>query len=79
MDLITVQSSNIRQIGFEEGVIISMGAKPKDVLRVVFTSGLIYDYYNVESDVFERFVHAKSVGSYFHKYIKNNYTFEKRG
>lgn len=78
MNLITVQSSNISQIGFEEGVIISMGAKPKDILRVVFTSGTVYDYYNVESDVFEQFVQAKSVGSYFHKFIKNNYTFEKK-
>ncbi len=78
MNLITVQSSNIAQIGFEEGVIISMGAKPKNVLRIVFTSGTVYDYYNVQSDVFEQFVAAKSVGSYFHKHIKNNYTFEKK-
>lgn len=78
MELISVKSSNIAQIGYEEGVIISMGAKPKDVLRVVFTSGTVYDYYGVESDVFEQFLNAKSIGSYFHKHIKNNYTFEKK-
>ncbi len=78
MELIAVESSNIAQIGFERGVQITMGAKPQDILRVVFKSGLTYDYYNVESVVYEQFLHAESVGSYFHKYIKMNYTFEKK-
>jgi hypothetical protein len=77
MELIKVQSSNIEQIGFEENKSITMNQKPINILRIIFTSGITYDYYNVEKEVYEQFSQAKSVGSYFHKFIKNQYQYEK--
>ncbi len=77
MNLVTIQSSNISQIGFEENVSITLNQRPRNVLRIVFTSGDIFDYYNVEKDDYERFLDAKSKGSYFHKFIKGVYVFEK--
>lgn len=79
MKLVTVESSNISQIGFEEGKSISLNQNPVNILRIVFTTGMIYDYYNVEKETFESLLDAKSVGSYFHKFIKNQYTYEKKG
>ena len=77
MQLITVQSSNISQIGFKENITLSFGNPGQSILRIVFTNGLIYDYYNVEREDYERFLDAKSKGQYFHKYIKNVYQYEK--
>lgn len=77
MDLIAVQSSNIAQIGFEGNRISSLNARPINILRIVFTSGDIFDYYNVEKDDFNRFLDAKSKGQFFHKFIKNVYSYEK--
>ena len=78
MDLIKVESSNIEQIGFDENVKISLNQKPISVLQIVFKSGTTYDYYNVSKETYETFLDAKSVGSYFHKFIKNNYVYEKK-
>ena len=77
MDLIAVQSSNIAQIGFESGQTNSLNAKPTNILRIVFTSGAIFDYYNVEKEDYKRFLDAKSKGQFFHKFIKNVYSYEK--
>ncbi len=79
MDLIKVQSNWIEQIGFDEKVKISLNQQPMSMLRIVFKDGVTFDYYNVEKETYEDFLNAKSVGSYFHKYIKNQYTYEKKG
>ena len=54
MNLISVQSSNIAQIGFEINRMNSMNAKPINVLRIVFVNGGIFDYYNVEKKDYEK-------------------------
>ena len=77
MNLISVQSSNIAQIGFEINRMNSMNAKPINVLRIVFINGGIFDYYNVEKKDYENFLKAESKGAYFHKFIKNVYSYEK--
>ena len=77
MKLVTVESSNISQIGFEEDKVITLNQRPINILRVVFNNGLIYDYYNVEKDVFERFLDSNSKGKYLHEFITNNYQYEK--
>lgn len=78
MELKKVKSSNIEQIGFEENVSISLNQAPKNILRIVFTSGFTYDYYDVSKEVYEDFLKADSVGKYFHEFIKNDYIFEKK-
>ncbi len=79
MKLVTVESSNISQIGFEENKTITLNQRPINILRVVFVNGLIYDYYNVEKDVYERFLDAKSKGQFLHKFITKQYQYEKVG
>ena len=77
MNLISVQSSNIAQIGFEINRMNSMNAKPINVLRIVFVNGGIFDYYNVSKQDYENFLKSESKGAYFHKFIKNVYSYEK--
>ena len=77
MNLVSVQSSNIDQIGFEINRMTSMNAKPINVLRIVFVSGNTFDYYNVSKQDYENFLTAESKGAYFHKIIKNVYSYEK--
>jgi len=76
INLISVKSSNIRQIGYEENRQLSLGRKV-NVIRIVFLTGTIYDYYNVAKPVFDKFLKAKSKGEYFHTYIKEKYIYEK--
>lgn len=77
MRLITVESSNISQIGFEENYSISFNQVPRNVLRIVFWNGNTYDFYNVEKEVYNSFLDSDSKGSYFHANIKNEYPNEK--
>jgi len=49
----------------------------KQVLRVVFVSGLVYDYKNVPEQVYNDMKMSFSKGTYLNKYIKGNYPFEK--
>ena len=79
MKMIKVQSTNIDQIGFKENTKISLNQKPINILRIIFTSGTTYDYYNVLKEDYENFLNAKSKGAYFHRYIKNVYSYEKKG
>ena len=47
-------------------------------LQIKFVSGLTYLYYHVPSSVYEAFAHAKSKGSYFNRYIRDQYIFKKQ-
>lgn len=64
-----VKSSNISSIGYiyEEKKLI-----------VKFKTGGIYEYQNVDSNIYESLISAPSVGSYFHKNIKNKYNYIKK-
>lgn len=77
MQMISVKSSNIQQIGFEEKSKISLSQKPFSRLRIMFSNGLIYDYYNVSKEVYNSFLKAESIGKYFHANIKEKYNYEK--
>ncbi len=77
MKLISVQSSNIAQIGFEENTTLSLSSKSINILRIVFMNESIFDYHGVEKVIFEAFIKAPSVGKFFHANIKNKYEFEK--
>ena len=49
----------------------------KQVLRVYFVSGLVYDYKNVPPHVYQAMIKAFSKGTYLNRYIKGQYDFEK--
>ena len=46
-------------------------------LRIVFVSGLVYDYKSVPPEVYDSFKAAFSKGTYFNTQIKPNYACEK--
>jgi len=48
------------------------------ILQIKFVSGLTYLYYRVPSSVYEAFKQAKSKGSYFNHYIRDQYVFKKQ-
>ncbi|MDB5130519.1 MAG: ATPase protein [Mucilaginibacter sp.] len=59
-------------------VVASMKYDPgKATLRVVFVSGMIYDYKNVPEEEYIRMKTSGSKGIYLNKHIKGKYEFEK--
>lgn len=79
MKLIKLNSTNISQVGYEEGQRVSFSQRPKSLMRVIFTSGITYDFYNVPKEVYEKLISSDSAGKYFHANVKNRYEYEKRG
>ncbi|MGZ8511702.1 MAG: KTSC domain-containing protein [Chitinophagaceae bacterium] len=47
------------------------------ILRVIFVSGLIYDYKNVPEKVYKAMKTSSSKGTYLNQHIKGKYDFEK--
>jgi hypothetical protein len=73
-----VVSSNVKAIGFAEHYICGDGFSPKNVLRVEYLSGLIYDYLEVPKDVYEILMKEESKGSYINRKIIRRYTTLRR-
>ena len=48
-----------------------------ETLRIVFVSGMVYDYKKVPLEVYEAMKSSGSKGIFLNKFIKNNYEFEK--
>lgn len=46
-------------------------------LKVEFVSGTIYEYLNIDSQMYENFCKAESQGKFFNEKIKNNYEYSK--
>lgn len=60
-------------------VIASIKYDPgKEILRVIFRSGSIYDYKNVPESVYNAMRTAPSKGTFLNTQIKGNYNYEKR-
>lgn len=49
----------------------------KSKLRIIYTSGSIYDYKKVPEEVYNEMKSASSKGEYLNKQIKPNYEFKK--
>lgn len=67
MELRDVNSSNLAQVGFDNTT---------NTLRISFTTGAVYDYFNVDEQVFRHLLQSPSKGRFFHRYIKNRYNCE---
>lgn len=70
MDRQSVSSSNIRSVGYDPATA---------TLEVAFTSGGIYQYFNVPEALYQRLMSSYSKGSYFADHIKERYRFRKVG
>jgi len=51
--------------------------KRKKILRIVFVSGMIYDYLDVPEEIFLRMRSAQSKGLFLNQQIKPHYTFRQ--
>ena len=63
-----VSSSNIRSIGYDS---------KSRTLEIEFHSGDIYQYLNVLESIYNALMSASSQGSYFSRYIKDQYQWTK--
>ena len=68
MNRVTVTSSNIRSIGYDE---------PSQTLEVEFSGGGIYQYPSFPKDLYEEFMAAESHGHFFYERIKYEYSFKR--
>ena len=59
-----VTSSNLRSVGYENGV-----------LEIEFHSSGIYQYSNVSAPIYQGLMNASSKGGYFHQHIKDQYEY----
>lgn len=64
----TVESSNLRSVGYDEKT---------HTLEIEFQTGGIYHYYDVPSDVYQELMDAPSHGRYFLAEIKNVYRYDQ--
>ena len=70
IEKVFVSSSNVEAVGYDED---------SQILRVWFLNGSVYDYKGVSQLEFEGLRDAPSVGSYLHRNIKGQYSYEKVG
>ena len=46
-------------------------------LRIIFVSGMVYDYKNVQEEIYKAMKTSGSKGIYLNQHIKGRYEFEK--
>jgi len=68
MKRITVSSSNLRSVGYDEAT---------QTLEIEFHSGGVYQYSSVPRSVYEGLMGASSHGKYFHAHIKGVYPYRR--
>ena len=68
MDRIPVSSTNIRSIGYEPQLA---------TLEVEFTSGDVYQYFDVPEHLYQGLMNAASKGQFLNDYIRHSYRYQK--
>jgi hypothetical protein len=63
-----VNSSNINSIGYDPD---------SNLLEVEFNDGGVYQYLSVPTSIYQAFISAGSYGTYFHKFIKEKFSYKK--
>ncbi|WP_047435710.1 MULTISPECIES: KTSC domain-containing protein [Chryseobacterium] len=48
-----------------------------EILRIIYQSGAVYDYFKVPSDIIEKFKEARSKGQFLNKVIKPRFKYMK--
>jgi hypothetical protein len=66
MNRVRVVSSNIRSVGYEADI---------EILEVEFTSGSIYQYFDVPESEYEGLMNTSSKGRYLNQNIKDCYRY----
>ena len=73
MEMIPVVSSNVKAIGWAGNQLIMDSGIVRDILRVEYLHGAIYDYLNVSKEVYDRLFASESKGSFINREIKPRY------
>jgi len=68
MDREKVSSTNIEEMGYNPS---------SRTLEVKFCSGRVYQYYDVEPEVYDIMRNSASIGKYFGMKIKSNYKWKR--
>ena len=68
MKRIAVASSTLNSVGYDSETM---------TLELEFTSGEVYQYFDVPGDVYLRLRQSESLGIFFNEQIKENYRFIK--
>ncbi len=63
-----VESSNISSIGFDS---------QSGVLEVEFTSGDIYQYFDISEHLYREFMNTSSHGQFLNENIRDSYRYQK--
>src|SRR6186713_265804 len=70
----------MQRLPVESTDIISIGYDPKTgTLEIEFKEGRIYQYLDVEPDVYDRFTRTDSYGEYFYSFINKRYRYKRVG
>lgn len=68
MQRIPVESSDIVAIGYDEKT---------RTLEIEFKESRVYQYYDVEPPIYERFMKADSYGQYFYAFVNGHYRYKR--
>lgn len=71
--ILVMNSSNVKAYGWKENVILFNGCIPRNILRIEFLNGMIYDYIGISDEVFKNFLKSESKGSFLHRNIIGKY------
>ncbi len=63
-----VSSSNLASVGYEVST---------SILEIEFHGGSVYQYYNVPERVYYELLGAVSKGKYFHRHIRDRYSYRR--
>jgi hypothetical protein len=66
MDRMQVESEPVASVGFDDGT-----------LEIEFTSGRIYQYFDVPAQMYEHLLSAESVGGYFNANIRGHFRYAR--
>jgi KTSC domain len=64
----SISSSNIAEVGYDEN---------SRVLEVQFTSGIVYQYFDVPPQIHAEMMQASSAGQYLNANIKGNFRYAR--
>lgn len=68
----------MQRIAVDSSDIVSVGYDPKErTLEIEFNGGRIYQYQDVDPDVYKHFMKADSFGLYFNTHINSRYRYKK--
>lgn len=70
MVLQAVKSTIIAKVGYDS---------TRMLLHIVFRTGMLCEYSNVEESVYKSMVSSRSIGNFYHAYIKGKYPYIKVG